>query len=305
MRTLPLKLFLVLLWLSGRRRRFGSAEAMRRAVARDRRRSTGHPPAEVTRRFSVRRTRRAVDGRLHECFSLSDRSQNGQVQVLYLHGGAHCMEMTVAHWRFLAFLVKATGCVVHVPLFPLAPENDHRDAFPVVLDLYRKLSEAHPAEHLVIMGDSSGGGFALTLAQMLVPLHLPQPRDIVLISPWLDMTVTYPRSVSREIDDPWLDIPGLIAAAEWWTGNSGPSRLRVSPLEGPFRGLGRLSVFIGQRDILIAESRALHDRARKEGAHIEVIEEPGMIHVWPLLPLKEGQAARERIAAIVRADVAE
>ncbi|MGM0571877.1 MAG: alpha/beta hydrolase fold domain-containing protein [Pseudomonadota bacterium] len=305
MRTLPLKLFLVLLWLSGRRRRFGSAEAMRRAVARDRRRTTGHPPVEVTRRFLVRRTRRAVDGRFHDCFSLSDRSQNGQVQVLYLHGGAHCMEMTVAHWRFLAFLVKATGCVVHVPLFPLAPENDHRDAFPVVLDLYRELSEVHPAEDMVIMGDSSGGGFALTLAQMLAPLHLPQPRDIVLISPWLDMTVTYPGSVSREIDDPWLDIPGLIAAADWWTGNSGPSRLRVSPLEGPFRGLGRLSVFTGQRDILIAESRELHDRARKEGAHIEVIEEPGMIHVWPLLPLKEGQAARERIAAIVRADVAQ
>jgi acetyl esterase/lipase len=39
------------------------------------------------------------------------------------------------------------------------------------------------------MGDSSGGGMALALAQKARDAGLQQPRDLVLLSPWLDVTM--------------------------------------------------------------------------------------------------------------------
>ena len=47
-------------------------------------------------------------------------------------------------------------------------------------------------EKLTIMGDSAGGGMSLALAQKFREECLPQPSNIVLLSPWLDITMTNP-----------------------------------------------------------------------------------------------------------------
>lgn len=83
-------------------------------------------------------------------------------------------------------------------------------------------------------------------------------------------------------------------------GDEDPASPHLSPLYGPLQGLGRLTVFIGTRDLLLADCRALRDRAAAQGVDIEMHEATGMIHVWPLLPVKQAMAARAAIAEIVR-----
>jgi epsilon-lactone hydrolase len=296
MLNLPLPLFIALLRLSGRKQRFASAANLRAAAAVDRQAITGAPPPRLTRRYAINRV--SVLG--SHCYTLAPRSSPGQQHVLYLHGGAYVTEMARAHWEFLAALVDSTHCVVHVPIFPLAPEHTHRETMAMVTEVYRGLSGSIASENLVLMGDSSGGGLALLLAQRLPTLSLPQPRDIVLISPWLDLTGAHAKAAVRNIDDPWLAIPGMEEAARWWAGGCDPAEPQVSPLYGALAGLGRLTVLIGTRDLLVAECRDLHSRALSEGIELRWIEAPGMIHVWPLLPLRQGEVARAAIAAIVR-----
>jgi len=53
-------------------------------------------------------------------------------------------------------------------------------------------------DDLIMMGDSAGGGFALALAQKLKNESIDQPAQIILLSPWLDITLTNPDI--KEID---------------------------------------------------------------------------------------------------------
>jgi len=46
--------------------------------------------------------------------------------------------------------------------------------------------------HLVVAGDSAGGGLTLALLQILRDTGLPLPAGGILISPWCDLTHSFP-----------------------------------------------------------------------------------------------------------------
>jgi acetyl esterase/lipase len=58
---------------------------------------------------------------------------------------------------------------------------------------------AVPANKIVFAGDSAGGGLCLTALTILRDMGLPMPAGSVLISPWVDMTHTFP-SVMQNVD---------------------------------------------------------------------------------------------------------
>lgn len=295
MANLPLPFVVALLHLMGRVRKFRSAEDLHRAVAKERRGFDPAPPAAVAAQCSV--SSRLVAGRT--VYTLAPRGAASGMHVFYLHGGAYVSGITPLHWQFLAKLVAASACTIAVPLYPLAPEHNHRDAWAFVAEAYRQLAAAVPPERLVLMGDSSGGGFALALAPQLGALGLPQPRDIVLISPWLELTARNPKIAEVQPHDPWLRVPGAREAARLWAAGADMTDPKLSPINGPIKGLGRLTLFIGTRDILLPDCRELRDRAAAEGVALTYVEATGMIHVWPILPLRQAQPAIAQIADIV------
>ena len=65
-------------------------------------------------------------------------------------------------------------------------------------------------------------------------------------------------------------------------------------------GLGPLAVFTGTRDLLHPDSLRLAERARAAGVRCELHSEPDLLHVYPLMPIPEGRAARARIVEILR-----
>jgi acetyl esterase/lipase len=82
--------------------------------------------------------------------------------------------------------LKATGCTITAPDYPLAPNYTYVDSFDMVVRLYKQMMQTNGAGNLVIMGDSAGGGFAQALAQRLRDKHLPQPGQIILLLPgWI------------------------------------------------------------------------------------------------------------------------
>jgi acetyl esterase/lipase len=56
-----------------------------------------------------------------------------------------------------------------------------------------------------------------------------------------------------------------------------------------------MSVYAGTRDILWPDAVVLAHRAEAAGVAVELVEAPGMMHVYPLVPIPEGRAARDRI----------
>jgi acetyl esterase/lipase len=72
----------------------------------------------------------------------------------------------------------------------------------------------------------------------------------------------------------------------------GPIVQVIGDLDGSTAPLGPLVVFSKTRDLLNPDARRLVARAARAGVTVEYHEAPGMVHVYPLLPIPEGRAAR-------------
>ncbi|MFG2958716.1 alpha/beta hydrolase fold domain-containing protein [Streptomyces sp. NPDC048291] len=131
--------------------------------------------------------------------------------------------------------------------------------------------------------------------QTLAGAGLPQPGRVVLIAPWLDLTLANPGIPDAEARDPWLTSSSLREAGRGWAGGDDPAQPRLSPVNGPLDRLAPVDVCIGTRDLFYPAVRRLAERAAREGAAVHVTVCEGAVHVYPLVPAPEGRAAARAI----------
>lgn len=216
--------------------------------------------------------------------------------LVYFHGGAYVAQMASFQWTWIASLARELGCRVLVPLYPLAPRGTAATVIPRAADLVAQASA--PGDPVSVIGDSAGGGLALAATQELVRRGGAQPRHLLLIAPWLDATLSDPRSSS--IDDPLMTVESLCWCGRQWAGELDPADERVSPLFAGMDGLPPVTVFAGTRDILYPDTARLEQRSRDEGLSMTFIIAPGLVHGWPVLTfLPEARDALPRIAGIL------
>jgi acetyl esterase/lipase len=271
-----------------------TAERARRRLAAPK--GPTEPPTSLTRRHDV--THREVEG--FPCTTVAPRGRPAGRGAVYLHGGAYVSAISPQHWALVSRLADA-GVRVEVPHYGLAPRHTYREAHPFVTAVYRRLLDDVDAAAVSVAGDSAGGGLALGLAQTLAGAGLPQPRRLVLLSPWLDLTLSHPDLPAVETRDPWLSSAGLRVAAAAWAGGDDPTDPRLSPGGGPLTGLAPVHVYVGTREICLPDALALRDRARVEGAAVELTVCEGAVHVYPLVPAPEGRAAARAIVREIAA----
>jgi acetyl esterase/lipase len=260
---------------------------------------SARPSAKMRKKFKI--SSKTLSG--FAVYTVAPRSGRTSGDVIYLHGGAYVEGILRWHWKFIARMVERLGMTFTVPMYPLAPEHDCATTSAFVLAVYRHLSTGSGASRLVIMGDSSGGGLATSLAMQANIASLPKPTALVLISPWLDVTMSHPTQAEIERFDPLLRRPGPRAAGRWYAGSMSTTDPRVSPIYGDIASLPPILMFCGTHDILVSDARRLAARAEAEGADIEYHEKAGLMHGYPLLFFPESRNARERIVQYVRAIV--
>jgi acetyl esterase/lipase len=274
------------------KRRMATAERARRRIAEPK--GPSDPPAGLRKRHDV--TTRQVAG--FACHTVAPGGRQAERAAVYLHGGAYIGEISPQHWALVSRMADA-GVRVEVPSYGLAPQHTYREAYPFVTAVYRELLTDVDATAVTLAGDSAGGGLALGLAQTLEAAGLPQPRRIVLLSPWLDLTLSHPDLPAVQERDPWLSITGLHEAAAVWAGGDDQTDPRLSPGNGTLTGLAPIDVYVGTHELCLPDVLQLRDRARAEGAEVHATVCEGAVHVYPLVPAPEGRAAARTIVDTV------
>lgn len=202
--------------------------------------------------------------------------------IVYLHGGGYVAGIDPFHVRYVTRLAEALDARIVMPDYPLAPEHTWRDSHPAIADLAARWTA--DSDELVLMGDSAGGGYALAIALALRDRGGPQPARLVLHSPWVDLTTSTPETPAYAARDPWLSLDRLRAYADWWAGSAEDlGRPELSPALGDLVGLPPGLMFCGTRDTLAPGCRLLAKRAADAGWDLTYVEEPDLIHVYPLL----------------------
>lgn len=227
-----------------------------------------------------------------EVYTLKPRKLSPDRPVmLYLHGGAYCRPITSHHWRFLLWLVTAHDCVVVVPLYPLAPESQCIATVQALRNMHALMSERH-GQFDAFVGDSAGAGLCVAFCLALRASNKALPNRLVLISPFVDVSLTHQLVGDTARRDPMLGILGIREAGRLYAGDLGLDHPFVSPLQADLHDLPAMQIFVGTDDILHHDALAFAHKAKDAGCDVDLHAESGMIHVWPLLPLPEARRSR-------------
>ena len=224
-------------------------------------------------------------------------------RMIYLHGGGYSAPIHSAHWKMVAKVAVENDLTVVVPTFALAPEGSGQEGIERLLALYRELEDiSGPVDYLA--GDSSGGGFAYAFIQRIRDEGLKAPRLVFLFSPWLDVTLGNPDIDPLTRMETILDVPTLRHFGRAWAGGEDPRSSSVSPIFGDLTGLPPVHLFIGTKDIFVADCRALVAKARETHADVWFYEYFGAFHVFMWLGwLPESRDVFRKIREITRSDL--
>lgn len=257
-------------------------------------------PARIRRKHKkqFRITHQEVSGR--KVWTWQPREKVPAKTILYIHGGAYVHNLLRVHWHLIGELCRLTGSRLVIPDYPLAPEHHFADAYDFLDEVTRPiLPEA--MEGVIFMGDSAGAGLALGYAQQLRDAGARLPEQLILYSPWLDVTMSDP--LSREVQgvDILLKISGLTQAGLAWAGGADPKDPRISPLFGSLESLPPISFFSSTNDILIADAYRLQKQLDTVGVKYHFFEYPEMFHGWmAIVSMPEAQAVLRQTATLIQ-----
>ncbi|WP_339282276.1 alpha/beta hydrolase [Oceanobacillus sp. FSL K6-3682] len=252
-------------------------------------------PKFIQRKFDIKKQK--FDGMDYYIFN--QEKNTSEKAILYLHGGGYIEQPSVFHWLFLGKIAKETKATIFVPIYPKAPNHQYNESFDKVLPIYEWILRTFGKDNITLMGDSAGGGFALALAQLLLEKKLSQPRHIILISPWLDITMKNPDASALERKDPMLGIYGLIEMGKAYAGDTNPNDYLLSPINGEINGLGEITLFVGTHEVFLPDARKFRDRLKAGEVKINYFEYPKMNHIFVLYPIPEAKKATREIVEII------
>lgn len=258
------------------------------------------PPRGMLR--SVRLEHRSVDlgnGVLWPMYDLTPVGlAAGEPSVLYLHGGAYVGQIGLEAWYFAARVAALSKLRVTVAIYPLIPFVTAEKLVPQA----QRVLAHEIARHgrVFTMGDSAGGGLALSSALAARASGEQLPEGLVLISPWTDISVTGPDVSARERRDVMLAPAGLRHFGEVFRGELDADDWRVSPLFADLTGLPPMQIFAAEDDVLYSDATRLHKQAKAYGVAHELVIGKRMLHIWPVANIPEGRDAVNQIVRFLR-----
>ena len=219
--------------------------------------------------------------------------------LLYLHGGAYCEPPLPPHFWLCDKLAARTGYTVAFPLYKRSPDHTFEETYAFLDGFYRKLLEHTRPENIVFMGDSAGGGLALAFCQYLNGTGLPRPARMILLSPWLDVSMDTPFLSAIDRVDPNLQYDFLKIAGQNWAGGCDVHDYRVSPTYGDLTRLPPMTVYYGTHENLLPDARLFKEKCEQAGADLDYREYENMNHDFVVYPIPEARKAQREIIELL------
>ena len=224
-------------------------------------------------------------GRFQGAWIMPRDERRGGV-VLYLHGGGYtCGSLEYAK-GFAATLVSECGVRAFCAAYRLAPENRYPAALDDALEAYQYLlSKGYAAHQILLCGESAGGGLIYALCLKLKELGLPLPCGLIGISPWTDLTGSGKSYEEHREIDPSMTPELLQFYAKCYTDD--PTDPFCSPLFGDLTGLPPSLLFVGGDEVMLDDTRMLHEKLLESGCRSKMIVAPERWHAYVLYCLNE------------------
>lgn len=200
--------------------------------------------------------------------------------IFHIHGGAFFLGSLKTHRAFLTQIAARTQMqVLHVD-YPLSPEHQHPEAIDALFDIYTTLlDQGVQSKDIILSGDSCGANLALALALRIQQEKLPQVSGLILLSPFLDLTLTSESLRYNAQHDALLSIETLETGIDYYVPkNMDKSEPTISPLFADLTGLPPILVQVGSKEILLDDAQRFKERAEQANVEVHFKIYTGMWH---------------------------
>ncbi len=223
--------------------------------------------------------------------------------LFYLHGGGYALGSVNTHREMISRLARAAGVRALAINYRLAPENPYPAAIEDSVKAYRwLLAGGVKPGHVVIAGDSAGGGLTVATLIALRDAEVELPAAGVCISPWTDMECTGESLLASVEGDGMIALDDIRQMANAYLGDADARTPLASPIYADLTGLPPLLIQVGGAEELHSDATRLAEKAEADGVNVTLESWDDMFHVWhsyaTMLP--EGQQAIDRVGEFIR-----
>lgn len=220
--------------------------------------------------------------------------------ILYFHGGGWVFGSPETALSLTGHLVAKTGFRSYSLDYRLAPEHPFPAATEDALSAYRAL--LHSGEDpstIAFVGDSAGGGLAVTTCLAARDAGLAMPAAIVAFSPGLDATRSGETLDTKAGIDPFFTRERLEHTGAMYLAGADPHQHMLSPaLLADLTGFPPMLLQAGTNEVLLDDSTRLAARARAAGVDVILDITADVPHVFQAFAgvLDEADQALDRAA---------
>jgi acetyl esterase/lipase len=201
--------------------------------------------------------------------------------LLLLHGGGFTSGSLVTHRALAAALARASRWDTIVLDYRLAPEHPFPAALDDAVAAYNALiADGVPPDRLAVVGDSAGTALVVALLVAVRDEGVALPAAAILLSPWLDMTLSGDSIDTLAAIDPMVTRAALQHAADLYLDGGDAADPRASPLFADLRDLPPFLIHSGEREILRDDTVRFAERVNAAGGSARPKIWPGMWHVF-------------------------
>ncbi len=175
------------------------------------------------------------------------QTNEAEKYVVYFHGGGFVMSGNRRHHNFIINLSKKTDFTCYYIDYPLAPKNKAVEVIEKIESVIKEIQKQEIDKEMILLGDSAGGNLALVLSK-----KFPKVKSIILLSPWLDLTMTNPKIIEMERQEIMFSKHDLLGAAMDYQGNLELNNVMVSPIYDDFTDK-EINIFAGKDDLLFPD----------------------------------------------------
>lgn len=244
---------------------------------------------------------------------IGSRKEKASKTIVYIHGGGFTIGYSTFQIEALAYLCKRLHNVNILSIdYPLAPEHPFPAALDYLTNVYRTLAK-RGVSNIILMGDSGGGTLALTTLFNLVEIESRSiPIAVIGISPGVDIKVGKELRLSND-DHDLISGPFIHSCLSNYLQNNSSNNHLISPVSASDYFLKKvfsigkrrktpvkLLITLGGLEIIRDSIRDFAHRLKSLGVReLELVENPDMLHIYPLMPLLFGEDAYEGLDRII------
>lgn len=232
---------------------------------------------------------RNIEGSIYYLWAnnLDNNKQYKKNVLLYIHGGSFVEKPLNIQINFMKKLSKKLNFDLVIPIYNTIPKGNCIEMLSQMEKLYNNLSSEY--SNIYLIGDSAGGGSVLSLNMKLVESKLVKPSATILLSPWLDLTLSNPDIEKKSNEDIVCSINGNRYCGKLWANNLDIKDYKVSPIYGNIKVLDNIFISCGGCEICQPDCLKLVSLLRKERIYFKYVEYKNQFHNFELYPIKESE----------------